>query len=343
MRFVDNATILVVAGNGGNGCISFRREKYIPRGGPDGGDGGDGGNVWLLADESLNTLIDYRFKKNFYAQHGHNGQNRGGIGKHGKDIIMKVPVGTRVRDKCTNEIIGDMIYHQQRLMVAKGGSHGLGNIRFKSSVNQTPRQKTDGTKGEICNIHLELLLLADVGVFGLPNAGKSTFIRTISEAKPKVADYPFTTLVPNLGVVRMGNKQSFIIVDIPGLIKGANNGAGLGIRFLKHLERCSVLLHFIDLVPMDNSDPIANARIVINELECYSKKLADKPRWLVFNKADLLDANEAVTRSKIIVKCLDWKDNYYIISSINWNGVKALCWDVMTFLNQRIEREKIDQ
>ncbi|CUX97046.1 GTPase Obg [Candidatus Hoaglandella endobia] len=333
MKFIDEATILVVAGDGGNGCVSFRRERFIPHGGPDGGDGGDGGDVWILADENLNTLIDYRFKKKFCAERGQNGTSSACTGKRGKDIIIKVPVGTRVLNRATNEVIGDMTRHEQRLMVAKGGFHGLGNIRFKSSINRTPQQKTDGTKGEIRELQLELMLLADVGMLGLPNAGKSTFIRAVSAAKPKVADYPFTTLVPSLGVVRMDNEQSFVVADIPGLIKGAADGAGLGIRFLKHLERCRILLHLIDLAPIDNSDPVANASIIITELKRYDAQLAAKPRWLVFNKVDLLDAkDDGAKRAKLIVEKLDWQGHYYIISAANRKGVKALCSDVMKFI-----------
>ncbi|KMK84459.1 Obg family GTPase CgtA [Pectobacterium brasiliense] len=332
MKFVDEATILVVAGDGGNGCVSFRREKYIPNGGPDGGDGGDGGDVYLLADENLNTLIDYRFEKSFRAERGQNGQSRDCTGKRGKDITIKVPVGTRVLDQGTGEVLGDMTRHQQSLMVAKGGWHGLGNTRFKSSVNRAPRQKTNGTKGEERELTLELLLLADVGMLGLPNAGKSTFIRAVSAAKPKVADYPFTTLVPSLGVVRMDSEQSFVVADIPGLIEGASEGAGLGIRFLKHLERCRVLLHLVDLAPIDESDPIENAKIIINELEQYGAGLAEKPRWLVFNKVDLIDKAEAEKRAKDIAAALGWDDKYYLISAANREGVNPLCWDVMNFL-----------
>jgi GTPase len=298
MKFVDEAAILVVAGDGGNGCVSFRREKYIPNGGPDGGDGGDGGDVYLLADENLNTLIDYRFEKSFRAERGQNGQSRDCTGKRGKDITIKVPVGTRVQDQGTGEILGDMTRHEQRLMVAKGGWHGLGNTRFKSSVNRAPRQKTLGTAGEARDILLELLLLADVGMLGLPNAGKSTFIRAVSAAKPKVADYPFTTLVPSLGVVRMDHEQSFVIADIPGLIEGASDGAGLGIRFLKHLERCRVLLHLVDIAPIDESDPVENAKVIINELQQYNENWLQKPRWLVFNKVDLIEKEEAESAPK---------------------------------------------
>lgn len=339
MKFVDEATILAVAGDGGNGCVSFRREKYIPKGGPDGGDGGDGGDVYMVADENLNTLIDYRFEKSFRAERGQNGQSRDCTGKRGKDIIIKVPVGTRVIDQGTGETLGDMTRHEQKLMVAKGGWHGLGNTRFKSSVNRTPRQKTMGTPGEKRDLQLELMLLADVGMLGLPNAGKSTFIRAVSAAKPKVADYPFTTLVPSLGVVRMDSEQSFVVADIPGLIEGAAEGAGLGIRFLKHLERCRVLLHLIDLAPIDESDPVENARIILGELEKYSEKLYQKPRWLVFNKVDLLDEAEAEARAKAIAEALGWEDKYYLISAANRAGVTALCWDVMSFINANPKEE----
>ncbi|AIN19119.1 Obg family GTPase CgtA [Yersinia rochesterensis] len=335
MKFVDEATILVVAGDGGNGCVSFRREKYIPNGGPDGGDGGDGGDIYLLADENLNTLIDYHFVKSFRAERGQNGQSRDCTGKRGKDITIKVPVGTRVLDQGTGEIVADMTRHGQRQMVAKGGFHGLGNARFKSSVNRAPRQKTMGTEGETRDLTLELLLLADVGMLGLPNAGKSTFIRAVSAAKPKVADYPFTTLIPSLGVVRMDYEQSFVVADIPGLIEGASEGAGLGIRFLKHLERCRVLLHLVDLAPIDESDPVQNAKVIINELQQYSENLAKKPRWLVFNKIDLLDPEEAEARAKAIVEALGWEDKYYMISAANRDNVNALCWDVMNFINSQ--------
>ena len=345
MKFVDEATILVVAGDGGNGCVSFRREKYIPRGGPDGGDGGDGGDVWLEADENLNTLIDYRFEKSFRAERGQNGQSRDCTGKRGKDVTIKVPVGTRVIDQGTGETMGDMTKHGQRLMVAKGGWHGLGNSRFKSSVNRTPRQKTMGTPGDKRDLQLELMLLADVGMLGMPNAGKSTFIRAVSAAKPKVADYPFTTLVPSLGVVRMDNEKSFVVADIPGLIEGAAEGAGLGIRFLKHLERCRVLLHLIDIDPIDGSDPVENARIIVGELEKYSEKLANKPRWLVFNKIDLMDKAEAEAKAKAIAEAMGWEDKYYLISAASQVGVKDLCWDVMTFIivNPIVQAEEVKQ
>uniref|UniRef100_UPI001071A8F5 Obg family GTPase CgtA n=2 Tax=Morganellaceae TaxID=1903414 RepID=UPI001071A8F5 len=318
--------------DGGNGCVSFRREKYIPKGGPDGGDGGDGGDVYMVADENLNTLIDYRFTKSYRAERGENGQSRDCTGKRGQDITINVPVGTRARDLATGEIIADLTVHGQKQMVAKGGFHGLGNTRFKSSVNRAPRQRTMGTPGESREVLLELMLLADVGMLGMPNAGKSTFIRAVSAAKPKVADYPFTTLVPSLGVVRMDSHQSFVVADIPGLIEGAADGAGLGIQFLKHLERCRVLLHLIDIDPIDGSDPVENAKIIISELEKYSDKLAQKPRWLVFNKVDLLDADEAKQKAQAIVEALGWEGDYYMIAAINQEGVKKLCWDIMEFL-----------
>ncbi len=343
MKFVDEAKILVVAGDGGNGCVSFRREKYIPKGGPDGGDGGDGGDIWLEADENLNTLIDYRFEKAFRAERGQNGQSRDCTGRRGKDVSIKVPVGTRVTDQGTGEVMGDMTRHGQRLMVAKGGWHGLGNTRFKSSVNRTPRQKTNGTPGEKRDLLLELMLLADVGMLGLPNAGKSTFIRSVSAAKPKVADYPFTTLVPSLGVVRMDSEKSFVVADIPGLIEGAAEGAGLGIRFLKHLERCRVLLHLIDIAPIDESDPVENARVIISELEKYSSKLAEKPRWLVFNKVDLMDRAEAQAKAQEIADALGWEGKHYLISAASHDGVNALCWDVMNFIIENPVHKEEDE
>lgn len=326
MKFVDEVEIKIDAGDGGNGAVSFRREKYVPMGGPDGGDGGDGGDVFLLADENLNTLIDYRFERFHKAQRGQNGMGRNCTGSQGEDCILRVPVGTRARDVDTNEIIGDLTKNGQKLLVAKGGFHGLGNTRFKSSVNRAPRKKTNGTQGEVRNLQLELLLLADVGMLGLPNAGKSTFIRSVSAAKPKVADYPFTTLVPNLGVVRAG--ASFVIADIPGLIEGASDGAGLGIRFLKHLERCRVLLHLIDIMPVDGSDPVENAKVIVNELEQYSEKLTEKPRWLVFNKIDLLPEGEVEELCNNIVEQLDWQGPVYKVSAVNGLNTKDLCNDL---------------
>lgn len=332
MKFVDEAEIRVEAGDGGNGCISFRREKYIPKGGPDGGDGGDGGDVYLQADENLNTLIDYRFERFHRAQRGQNGMGKNCTGKRGEDITLLVPPGTRAVDEDTGEVLGDLTRHGQRLMVAKGGFHGLGNTRFKSSVNRAPRQKTDGTPGEVRQLKLELMLLADVGLLGMPNAGKSTFIRSVSAAKPKVADYPFTTLVPNLGVVRPANHQSFVIADIPGLIEGAAEGAGLGIQFLKHLERCRLLLHLVDLAPFDESDPAEQARIIIDELEKYSPKLAEKPRWLVINKIDLVLEEERQQLVDELVKELNWDGPVYQIAALEGRDTDKLCRDVMAFI-----------
>ncbi|QJR80417.1 Obg family GTPase CgtA [Alteromonas pelagimontana] len=332
MKFVDEADIRVEAGDGGNGVIGFRREKYIPKGGPDGGDGGDGGSVYLQADENLNTLIDYRFERFHRAERGKNGQGSNCIGRGGADLVLGVPVGTRATDSDTGEALGDLTRHGQKLKVAQGGFHGLGNARFKSSTNRAPRQKTDGSPGEIRNLKLELMLLADVGLLGMPNAGKSTFIRSVSAAKPKVADYPFTTLVPNLGVVRQDAQRSFVIADIPGLIEGAADGAGLGIRFLKHLERCRVLLHIVDLLPMDQSDPAENAKAIVAELEKYSPKLASKPRWLVFNKVDLLLEEEVEELVKSIVEKLDWKGPVYQISAYQKLGVEVLCRDAMNYI-----------
>jgi GTP-binding protein len=332
MKFVDEAEIRVEAGDGGNGCVSFRKEKYVEFGGPDGGDGGDGGDVYLVADENLNTLIDYRFERFHNAQRGENGKSRQCTGKGGKDLYLKVPVGTRATDVDTGEQLGDLTSHKQQLMVAKGGWHGLGNLRFKSSTNRAPRQKTDGTAGEIRNLKLELLLLADVGLLGLPNAGKSTFIRSVSAAKPKVADYPFTTLVPNLGVVRLDSQRSFVVADIPGVIEGAAGGAGLGIRFLKHLERCRVLLHIVDVLPADQSDPLENAQTILNELENYSEKVAGKPIWLIFNKIDLMLEDEVQEVIDRVVSGLDWQGEIYTMSAFNKLGTGEICQKVMTFI-----------
>lgn len=343
MKFVDEVQIRVEAGDGGNGCVSFRREKFIPNGGPDGGDGGDGGDVYLLADTNLNTLIDYRFERFHMAERGENGRGANCTGARGKDLVLKVPVGTRARDEDTGEILGDLTKEGQKLMVAKGGFHGLGNTRFKSSVNRAPRQKTMGTPGEVRNLRMELLLLADVGLLGLPNAGKSTFIRAVSAARPKVADYPFTTLVPNLGVVRMGERNSFVIADIPGLIEGAAEGAGLGIRFLKHLERCRVLLHLVDILPVDGSDPAENAKTIIHELEKYSPELAAKPRWLVFNKLDLVLEEEADEIIERVVKELAWEGTVYRISAFDKQGTDPICYDIAGLLETLPRQEELEQ
>lgn len=332
MKFIDEAVIRVEAGDGGNGIVSFRREKYIPKGGPNGGDGGDGGDVYLLADENRNTLIDFRFERYHAAERGENGRAADCTGKSGDDLLLHVPVGTRALDEDTGEIIADLTQHGMKIMVAKGGWHGLGNTRFKSSVNRAPRQKSMGTKGELRHLRLELLLLADVGMLGLPNAGKSTFIRAVSAARPKVADYPFTTLIPSLGVVRVAQDKSFVIADIPGLIEGAAEGAGLGIRFLKHLERCRVLLHMIDLMPVDGSDPIDNAFVIIQELSRYNEKLADKPRWIVFNKMDLMTKEDADVQIQRVLEALAWDEPYYTISAIKKENTQKLTYDLMDFI-----------
>jgi GTP-binding protein len=333
MKFVDEVEIRVEAGDGGNGCVSFRKEKYIEFGGPNGGDGGDGGDVYLIADEGLNTLIDYRFERFHRAKRGENGKSRDCTGKGSDSLYLKVPVGTRAVDLDTDELIGDLTNHEQELLVAKGGWHGLGNTRFKSSTNRAPRQKSDGTPGEIRSLKLELLLLADVGLLGLPNAGKSTLIRSVSAAKPKVADYPFTTLVPNLGVVRVNTQSSFVIADIPGLIEGAADGAGLGTQFLKHLERCRILLHVVDVMPADGSDPLENAKTIIRELEVHSSKLAGKPRWLDFNKLDLLLEDEAKELTDGVIAGLNWQGEVRSISAVNKMGTEDLCQGVMTFID----------
>jgi GTP-binding protein len=332
MKFVDEAQIRIDAGDGGNGCVSFRREKYIPNGGPDGGDGGDGGDVYLQADVNLNTLIDFRFERFHAAERGENGRGANCTGARGKDLVLRVPVGTRATDVDTGEVIGDLTTNGQKMIVAKGGFHGLGNTRFKSSVNRAPRQKTMGTKGEQRFLLLELLLLADVGLLGLPNAGKSTLIRAVSAARPKVADYPFTTLVPNLGVVRVGTGRSFVVADIPGLIEGAAEGAGLGIRFLRHLERCRILLHLIDICPPDSSDPAENAKVIIGELEKYSPKLAGKPRWLVFNKMDLMLEEESEEVIQHVIDELQWDGPVFRISAFNKQGTEPICYKIAEYL-----------
>ncbi|MEJ3623174.1 Obg family GTPase CgtA [Vibrio vulnificus] len=340
MKFVDEAVIKVQAGDGGNGVVSFWREKFVTKGGPDGGDGGDGGDVYIQADENLNTLIDYRFQRFYEAERGQNGSGGNCTGKRGKDITLRVPVGTRAVDIHTNEIVAEVAEHGKKVMVAKGGWHGLGNTRFKSSVNRAPRQKTMGTKGEIRELRLELLLLADVGMLGLPNAGKSTFIRAVSAAKPKVADYPFTTLIPSLGVVSVVPEKSFVVADIPGLIEGAADGAGLGIRFLKHLERCRVLLHMIDIFPIDQSDPVQNALTILDELEQYSEKLANKPRWLVFNKVDLVSEERADEIIQEVIDALGWEEQYFKISAVNRQGTKELCYKLADFMEQLPREEQ---
>ncbi len=338
MKFVDEVSIFVKAGDGGNGMMSFRREKFIEKGGPNGGDGGDGGSVFLEADENLNTLIDYRYTRRFNARNGEKGGSTECTGAKGDDLILPVPVGTTVIDAATQEVIGDLTKAGQRLMVAQGGWHGLGNTRFKSSTNRAPRQTTPGKPGEQRDLKLELKVLADVGLLGLPNAGKSTFIRSVSAAKPKVADYPFTTLVPNLGVVSVGRYKSFVIADIPGLIEGASEGAGLGIRFLKHLARTRLLLHLVDMAPLDQSDPADAAEIIITELEKFSPALAERERWLVLNKADQLLDDEREERMRAVVERLDWKGPVFVISALEREGTEALAQAIMRYMDERDER-----
>ncbi|WP_286786149.1 MULTISPECIES: Obg family GTPase CgtA [Pseudomonas] len=338
MKFVDEVSIVVKAGDGGNGLMSFRREKFIEKGGPNGGDGGDGGSIYMEADENLNTLVDYRYTRRFDAQRGENGGSKDCTGHKGDDLVLPVPVGTTVIDANTQEIIGDLTKPGQRLLVAQGGWHGLGNTRFKSSTNRAPRQTSPGKPGEMRDLKLELKVLADVGLLGQPNAGKSTFIRSVSAAKPKVADYPFTTLVPNLGVVSVGRYKSFVIADIPGLIEGAAEGAGLGIRFLKHLARTRLLLHLVDMAPLDESDPAEAAAVIIHELEKFSPSLAERDRWLVLNKADQVLEEEREARVKAVVERLDWKGPVYVISALEREGTEALSQDIMRYLDERTVR-----
>jgi GTP-binding protein len=332
MKFVDEATIEVFAGNGGGGCVSFRREKYIPFGGPDGGDGGDGGSVILLGDASLNTMIDYRYTRKFRAEAGSSGKGRNCTGKAGEDLTLPVPIGTTILDEDTGEVLGDIREAGQELLVAQGGFHGLGNTRFKSSVNRSPRQSSPGSAGENRRLKLELKVLADVGSLGLPNAGKSTLIRAISAATPKVADYPFTTLIPSLGVVKVDSYRSFVVADIPGLIEGASEGAGLGIRFLKHLTRNRILLHLVDIAPLDESDPSEAAVSIVRELERFSPTLASRPRWLIINKVDLIDETLLAERKAAVLSALNWTGPVYEISALSREGTRRLSGDLMTYI-----------
>jgi GTP-binding protein len=342
MKFVDEASIAVTAGKGGNGCLSFRREKYIPKGGPDGGDGGDGGSVILAANDQINTLIDYRYVRSYRAQSGESGKGRNCTGAKGEDLVLQVPVGTTVFDVDTEEVLGDLTEIGETLIVSQGGFHGLGNTRFKSSTNRAPRQTTPGSEGEARNIRLELKVLADVGLLGLPNAGKSTLIRAISAAKPKVANYPFTTLIPNLGVVRVASHRSFVVADIPGLIKGASEGAGLGIRFLKHLVRTRLLLHVVDMAPFDDQDPAEAVQEIANELDNFSATLAARDRWLVFNKLDMVPDEEREKRCSDVLEKLGWEGPVYQISALNSEGLDALCWDIMRWIEDKAEAEAAD-
>jgi GTPase len=338
MKFVDEALINVEAGNGGHGCLSFRREKFIPFGGPDGGDGGDGGSVFFEGNGDLNTLVDFRYQRHYKAKNGQSGMGGNCTGKKGDDLIIQVPVGTLVFDQETHEQLGDIKKAGERLLVAQGGFHGLGNTRYKSSINRAPRQTSQGSLGEARRLRLELRVLADVGLLGLPNAGKSTLIRAVSSAKPKVADYPFTTLHPSLGVVSVSAFKSFVMADIPGLIEGASEGAGLGHRFLKHLSRTCILLHVIDVLPLDGSDPVESAKVIINELAEYDPELLQKPRWLVLNKMDMLPdeaaRNEAI---KAITEGLQWQGKVFPVSAISGEGTQQLCYSLMQLIDEMKE------
>lgn len=338
MQFVDEAIVKVDAGNGGHGCLSFRREKFIPFGGPDGGDGGDGGSVYFVANDNLNTLVDFRYQRHYKAENGQPGSGANCSGKKGEDLYVNVPVGTMVYDIDSGELIADVSQPGQPVLIAQGGFHGLGNTRYKSSINRAPRQTSPGSPGESRHLRLELRVLADVGLLGLPNAGKSTLIRAVSSAKPKVADYPFTTLHPGLGVVSVSSYKSFVMADIPGLIEGAAQGAGLGHRFLKHLSRTCILLHVVDIAPLDESDPVESAKAIINELAEYSPELADKPRWLVLNKIDMIpDEEERQARIQYIIDGLAWKDKVFCISAIKAEGTKELCYALMQYMDAEEE------
>ena len=333
MKFFDEARIEVIAGNGGDGSASFRREKFVPRGGPDGGDGGRGGSIHAEADANLNTLIDFRYKRIFRAESGENGRGRDQYGKGAEDIVLRVPVGTVIREAETGTVLADLAKNGERALLAKGGKGGIGNLHFKSSVNRAPRQFTHGEEGERRMLEMELRVLADVGLLGMPNAGKSTFIRAVSSARPKVADYPFTTLHPNLGVVRVTESRSFVVADIPGLIEGAAEGAGLGHQFLRHLQRTHLLLHLVDIAPFDEAvDPAKEVRALAAELKKYDAALAKKPRWLLMNKADLLDPKEAKKRAAALAKKLKWTQPWFLIAGITGEGCKDVTFAVMDFL-----------
>ena len=346
MKFVDEAKITVSAGSGGNGCLSFRREKYIPFGGPDGGDGGDGGDLYLIADKQVNTLIDLRYQRNFKAQRGEHGQGKLCSGARGEDLIIKVPVGTEAWDDDTDELIGDLAKEGEKLLVAKGGWHGLGNARYKSSTNRAPRQTSNGTPGEERRLRLEMKLLADVGLLGLPNAGKSTFIRQVSAAQPKVANYPFTTLHPNLGVVTMKDVRSFVIADVPGLVEGAADGAGLGIQFLRHLTRTRLLLHMVDMAPIDvKQDPVESVQIINKELENYSDALGSQEQWLVLNKMDLVPEDIRDELCQDVIDRLDWQGKVFRVSGQSGEECDDLCAQIMDYLDDLNEAEqaKLDE
>jgi len=337
MNFVDEVEITVTGGKGGNGCLSFRREKYIPKGGPDGGDGGQGGSVYIQSSETLNTLIDFRYKKKFNAANGKDGAGKNRFGPGGSDLVILVPVGTTVINVSTNEIIFDFTEKDQKVIVARGGKGGLGNARFKSSTNQAPRMTIPGELGDERQIKLELRSIADVGLVGLPNAGKSTLISNVSEAKPKIADYPFTTLIPVLGVVKVDVDQSFVIADIPGLIEGAADGVGLGISFLKHIERTKLLLHVIDLSPiLENEDLTQSFYSIKQELEKYGPSVSDKPRWIVLNKSDLFPSNSISKIVQEFINQINWDTNYYVISSVTGEGTKELIGDLAQYISSEL-------
>jgi GTP-binding protein len=342
MKFFDEAKIEVVAGNGGNGVASFRREKFVPFGGPDGGDGGRGGSIWAIADRNLNTLIDYRYTRIFRAQRGENGRGSDCYGKGGDDMELRMPVGTVISDMETGEVLADLDHDGKRGLIARGGQGGLGNLHFKSSTNRAPRQCTPGTPGEQRLLRLELKILADVGLLGLPNAGKSTFIRAVSAARPKVADYPFTTLHPNLGVVRVAHDRSFVVADIPGLIEGAADGAGLGHQFLRHLQRTRLLLHLVDISPFDtDADPIKDARAIVEELRKYDESLFHKARWLVINKIDLLPKEEREERIAALVNGYG-AERFFAIAAIDGSGCQAVTHAVMDYLEAHARNEDTD-
>ncbi len=344
MKFVDEARIEVQGGNGGNGAASFRREKFIPKGGPDGGDGGRGGSVYVLADRNLNTLIDYRYARKFFAKNGENGRGADCFGAGAEDIVLKVPVGTLVIDETTGETVADLTKHGEKALVAQGGKGGLGNLHFKSSTNRAPRQATKGEPGQYRALHLELKVLADVGLLGMPNAGKSTFISAVSNARPKVADYPFTTLVPHLGVVRVGNEQSFVLADIPGLVEGAAEGAGLGHLFLRHLSRTSLLLHVIDCAPLDPEvDPVAQARALVKELEKYNPELAQKPRWIVLNKVDLLQEEKDEKIAHFKKELASDGRPFFVMSAATRVGTQELINAIATELDTAKKKAKEEE
>lgn len=340
MKFIDEARIEVVAGDGGNGVASFCREKFRPFGGPDGGDGGKGGTIWAVADRNVNTLIDYRYAKLHRAGRGENGRGSDCYGKGADDVFLRMPVGTLVIDSNTGEHIADLTHHEQTVMLAKGGEGGWGNIHFKTSTNRAPRQKTEGKEGERRELRLELKVLADVGLLGMPNAGKSTFITAVSNARPKIADYPFTTLHPNLGVVRVSHEKSFVIADIPGLIEGAADGAGLGVQFLRHLQRTGLLLHIVDLAPFnDEVDPVKEAKAIVKELKKYDQELFDKPRWLVLNKLDVVPEADRAKRVKDFIKRFGWKGPVFEISALNRDGCEDLINDIYAYLEEKRAHE----